>query len=100
MNISTLCACSSDGFQTMPSISDFVLPTFASCTDLFSDRKFKEVFFKVTGYATKRGIVKEKHKKMFLFKILFVILQANYQKKQEKAYGKDSNDNSLGGDGR
>lgn len=37
---------------------------------------------------------------MFLFKILFVILQANYQKKQEKTYGKDSNDNSLGGDGR
>ena len=48
----------------------------------------------------KRGIVKEKHENMFLFKILFVILQANYQKKQEKAYGKDSNDNSLGGDGR
>ena len=47
-----------------------------------------------------RGIVKEKHENMFLFKILFVILQANYQKKQEKAYGKDSNDNSLGGDGR
>lgn len=42
--------------------------------------------------------MKEKHENMFLFKILFVILQANYQK-QEKAYGKDSNDNSLGGDG-
>lgn len=86
MNISTLCACSSDGFQTMPSTSDFVLPTFASCTDLFSDRKFKEVFFKITGYATKTCIVKEKRENMFLFKILFVILQANYQKTRESLW--------------
>ena len=86
MNISTLCACSSDGFQTMPSTSDFVLPTFASCTDLFCDRKFKEVFFKITGYATKTCIVKEKRENMFLFKILFVILQANYQKTRESLW--------------
>lgn len=36
----------------------------------------------------KRGIVKEKHENMFLFKILFVILQANYQKTRESLWKK------------
>lgn len=59
-----------------------------ACMNLFCDCKFKEVFFKITGYTIKHGIVKEKHENMFLFKILFVILQANYQKIRESLWKK------------